>query len=77
MMGDPNERFVDVGVRESLYFPLRFARIRLLQLFIQRLDIVVEEDSRYHCQRQVDLYVFVGLVVAVHADVSQQIYVAE
>lgn len=73
-MGDADERLVDVGVRESLYFFLGV--VGLLEYFVEGFDVVVEEDGRYYCQRNVGLYILVGLVVAIHADISQQVDVA-
>ena len=70
-MGDADERFVDVGVREPLYFFLGV--VGLLEYFVQGFDVVVEEDGGYYCQRNVGLDVLVGLVVAIHADISQQV----
>lgn len=73
-MGDADERLVDVGVREPLYFFLGV--VGLLEYFVEGFDVVVEEDGGYYCQRNVGLYVLVCLVVAIHADISQQVDVA-
>lgn len=71
MVGDADERLVDVGVREPLYFFLGV--VGLLEYFVEGFDVVVEEDGGYYCQRNVGLYVLVCLVVAIHADISQQV----
>ena len=74
-MGNANERLMDVGIGETL--DLTLGTIGLFQFFIQELDIVIEENSRYHCQGNIGLNVLVGLIVAVHADIGQEVDVAQ
>ena len=73
-MGNADERFVDVGVGEPLYFSLGI--IGLLEHFVEGFNVVVEEDGGYDGQRNIGLHVFIGLVIAIHADISQQVDVA-
>ena len=73
-MGDADEGFMDVGVGETLH--LFFGVIRCSKSVVEHFDIAVKEDGGHHCEGKVCLYVFVGLIVAVHAHICQQIYVA-
>ena len=73
-MGDADEGLVDVGVGEPL--DLSFGVVGLLEHLVEGLDVVVEEDGGDDCERDVGLHVLVGLVVAVHADVGEQVDVA-
>lgn len=66
---------MDVGIGEALHFLLGV--IGQSQLLIQGLDIGVEEDSGDDCQGYVSLDVLVCLVIAVHANISEQVDVAE
>jgi len=75
VMGNANERLMDVGIGETLDLSLQ--AIGLFQIFIQDLDIVIEKNGRYHCQGNIGLDVLVGLIVAVHADIGQEVDVTQ
>ena len=74
VMSNANERLMNVGIGETLDLTIR--AVGLFQFFIQELDIVIEKNSRYHCQGNVSLNVLVSLIVAVHADIGQEVDIA-
>jgi hypothetical protein len=47
MMGNPNERLMDVGIGEALGFFFRTI-LQLQQLLVQYLDVIIEQDGRHH-----------------------------
>lgn len=75
MMRNPNKRLMDISIGEAFHLLLRI--IGQFQFLIENFDLIVKQNGRNHSQRNIGLDIFIGLVIAIHADIGQEVDVTQ